>query len=242
MKKANRVIYSILILVMGLSVTACGKKATVPEESETVVETTVDPEEKFRIDKPIELEEPTKEVIGTDADGGKTGLTADGEIAYDAGHYGDLGKSVFDNLAGAWVKGNITDEPALRKVMEVTYGDFNNKENLTQEILAMPRNTQPTQVAQETQSADTGKKAETKAQTQSEKAPTKVETAQPVTQETAQPEGDYWSSLTPEQRAELEAEQQRRTEEALAHPAKVEDGGVGTPINADDAIAQWNWN
>jgi hypothetical protein len=54
--------------------------------------------------------------------------------------------------------------------------------------------------------------------------------------------GDYWSSLTPEQRAELVAEQQRRTEEALAHPAQVGDGGTGTPINADDAAAKWGWN
>lgn len=228
MRKANKVLLSILILVVGLSVSACGKKVSAPEESETVVETTVDPEEKFKIDKPIELEEPTKEVIGTDADGGKTGLTADGEIAYDSGPYGDLGKSTFDNLAGAWVKGNITDEAALREVMDVTYGDFNNKETLTKEILAMPRNTQPTQVAKETQQA----KTETKSQSQTQTAPAPTK-AQPVPQETA---------VSPDWTPEDEARMQEQLKEWKEHPAKVEDGGVGTPINADDVIAQWDWN
>ncbi|WP_024348119.1 hypothetical protein [Lacrimispora indolis] len=186
------------------------------------------------MDIPLVLEDPTKEVIGTDADGGETGLKEDGEIAYNAGPYGDLGKSTFDALAGAWVKGNITTEASLREIMDATYGDFSNKEALTKEILAMPRNTQPTQVAQETQSAPQETKSETKSQSQSGTAtpPTKADTTQPATQE----QETY--AVTPEQQAEYD----KFWQEARENPAKVGDGGVGTPINGDDAAAKWGWN
>ncbi|WP_156882361.1 hypothetical protein [Lacrimispora indolis] len=200
------------------------------------------------MDIPLVLEDPTKEVIGTDADGGETGLTEDGEIAYDSGPYGDLGKSTFDALAGAWVKGNITTEASLREIMDATYGDFSNKEALTKEILAMPRNAQPTQVAQETQSAPQETKSETKSQSQSGTAtpPTKADTTQPTNsgaQSTA-PATDYWSSLTPEQRAELEAEAEKNRQYDLAHPAQGD--GSGTPGNndwvTDNPAEQWGWN
>lgn len=234
-KKVRLVIVAGGLLLLGL--VGCAKQTSAPVET-TVVESTVDPEEKFKIDKPIELEEPTKEVLGTDADGGKTGLTADGEIAYDSGPYGDLGKSTFDNLAGAWVKGNIPDEADLREIMDFTYGDFNNKEALTQEILAMPRNTQPAQVAKETEQAKTETKSQSQAQTQTATAPTKAETAQPVPQE---PEtGSY--NITPEEQAEYD----KFWQEAKEHPAQVGDGGTktgtGPEWDYDSAASGWDWN
>lgn len=215
----------------------CSKKQSAPVES-TQVETTVDPEEQFKVDIPLVLEDPTKEVIGTDADGGETGLKEDGEIAYNAGPYGDLGKSTFDALAGAWVKGNIPDEPALREVMDVTYGDFSNKEALTKEILAMPRNTQPTQVAQETQSAPQETKSETKSQSQSGTAtpPTKADTTQPATQE----QETY--AVTPEQQAEYD----KFWQEAKENPANFGSGGTktgtGPEWDYDSVAGQWDWD
>lgn len=215
----------------------CSKKQSAPVES-TQVETTVDPEEQFKVDIPLVLEDPTKEVIGTDADGGETGLTEDGEIAYDSGPYGDLGKTTFDALAGAWVKGNITTEASLREIMDATYGDFSNKEALTKEILAMPRNEQPTQVAQETQSAPQETKSETKSQSQSGTAtpPTKADTTQPATQE----QETY--AVTPEQQAEYD----KFWQEARENPAKVGSGGTktgtGPEWDYDSVAGQWDWD
>lgn len=239
MRRTKRIVYLLVITgLLGLS--GCSKKESAPVET-TQVETTVDPDEKFKVDIPIEIEDSTKEVIGTDADGGTTGLTYNGEIAYNSGRYGDLGKDVFNNLASAWVQGIIKDEADLRENMDAYYGDFNNKESLTKEILAMSRDAQPTQLARETKPASTDNKTETKSQSQSgtENIPTKADTAQPTNSGT-----DYWSSLTPEQQAELEAEAEKNRQYDLAHPAKVDDvSGVGNNDWVHDNPAeQWGWN
>ena len=219
----------------------CSKKESAPTET-TQVETTADPEDQFKVDIPLEIVDTTKEVIGTDADGGTTGLTYNGEIAYNSGRYGDLGKEVFENLASAWVQGIIKDEADLRETMDVTYGDFNNKESLTKEILAMARETQPTQLAKETKPANTDNKAETKSQSQSETAtpPTKADTAQTTNSDT---DTYHWEpSTSPDWTPEDEARMQAQLKEWEENPAQGGDGGTGTPINADDAAAKWGWN
>jgi hypothetical protein len=219
----------------------CSKKESAPTET-TQIETTVDPEEKFKVDIPLEIVDTTKEVIGTDADGGTTGLTYNGEIAYNSGRYGDLGKDVYDGLVDAWVKGIFKNEAELRETMDSVYGNLNTKEELTKEILATPRDTQPTQLAKETKPASTDNKAETKSQSQSETAtpPTKADTAQPTNSNTAT---YHWEpSTSPDWTPEDEARMQAQLKEWEENPAQVGDGGTGTPINADDAAAKWGWN
>lgn len=231
MRRTKRIVYLLVITgLLGLS--GCSKKESAPAET-TQVETTVDPEEKFKVDIPIEIEDSTKEVIGTDADGGTTGLTYNGEIAYNSGRYGDLGKDVFNNLASAWVQGIIKDEADLRETMDVTYGDFNNKESLTKEILAMPRGTQPTQLAKETKPASTDNKSETKSQSQSgtENTPTKADTAQ--------------TEVSPDWTTEDEARMQAQLKEWEANPAQFGTGGDKSgDLNwdPDEAAGQWGWN
>lgn len=242
------------VVLMMLGASGCSAKQTVAPAETSVVETTVDPEEKFKIDKPIDLEEPTKEVVGTIEGGGEIGVKPNGETVYDMGKYGDLGKEVFDNLAKAWVNRNIPDEASLNDVMDATYGNFNGKEALKQEILAMERNPEETKPAetqpQATQPAKTNpgnsnnpgngnshsgsnKGNSNNAQTP---ASTKANTPQAPTQAQTPPPA---STVTPEQRAEYE----RRAREAKENPPEVKEINpiLGPVDELEDAAGQWDW-
>lgn len=241
MKKANRVIYSILILVMGLSVTACGKKATVPEESETVVETTVDPEEKFKINKEIVLEPQTKEVVETLEGGGEIGVKSNGETVYDMGRYGEPGEAVFNHIASAWVKRNISDEPELRGVMSATFGELSTKEELTKEILAMERESQ---AVSETKAL--ANNSDNKSDSQSGKTNTQNNTSstQPTQGQTVTSGGQsVESSFSPDWTPEDEAEWKKTKEEWVANQPEVTNRGGGDKMDwdPDEAPGQWNW-
>ena len=242
------------LIFLGLSATGCSAKPTaVPAES-TQVETTVDPEEKFRVDIPLELEDPTTEVVETIEDGGEIGVTANGETVYSFGKYGELGKTVFDNLASSWVHWKIADEAALRQVMDATYGDLSTKEELTQEILAMERDAQSNPAPTET-------KAETPAPQESKPAlqPTKPANTTPtksanesnnnnstpttVSQEQNTP-APTSSNYTPEQIAKMKEEAERRMQEDKARQSAPSNNGVSTDPNQDfdSAAGQWDWD
>lgn len=238
------------LVLLALGATGCSAKPTaVPAES-TQVETTVDPEEKFRVDIPLELEDPTTEVVETIEDGGEIGVTANGETVYSFGKYGELGKTVFDNLASSWVHWKIADEAALRQVMDATYGDLSTKEELTQEILAMERDAQSNPATAETK-AETPAPQESKPATQLTKpantTPTKTtnesnsnnSTPTTVSQEqnTPAPTSSTW---TPEKEAEL----QRRRQEAKARQSAPHNDGVriDPTQDFDSAAGQWDWD
>ncbi|WP_024344995.1 hypothetical protein [Lacrimispora indolis] len=236
------------LVLLALGATGCSAKPTaVPAES-TQVETTVDPEEQFKVDIPLELEDPTTEVVETIEDGGEIGVTANGETVYSFGKYGELGKTVFDNLASSWVHWKIADEAALRQVMDATYGDLSTKEELTQEILAMERDAQSNPATAETK-AETPTPQESKPATQPTKptnesnnnsnntTPTTVSQEQNIPAQTS-------SNYTPEQIAKMKEEAERRRQEDLANKPEEEDRGVdiGQDQDFDSAAGQWDWD
>lgn len=220
------------LILLGLSVSGCSARQTMAS-----VETTV-------VDAPLELDDPTTEVVETIEDGGEIGVTANGETVYSFGKYGELGKTVFDNLASSWVHWKIADEAALRQAMDATYGDLSTKEELTQEILAMERDAQSNPAPAET-------KAETPATKPSEttKKPSTKETTAPSKNSNSTPETksqeqttvqEQPSGLTPEQKAE----QQRRIDEQIANQPKSENGEVRIDPTQDftSGAGQWDWD
>ena len=230
---------------MMLGASGCSAKQTSAPVETSAVETTVDPEERFKIDKPLDLDEPTKEVVGTIEGGGEIGVKPDGETVYDMGKYGDLGEEAFKNLAGAWVNRNIPDEKALREVMDATYGNFNGKEALTQEILAMERVPEATQPAETQPQATKPAPAETKSgnsntpgkgnsnngSNKGNQTPTKANTPAP----TQAPS----TTLSPEQ----QAERQRRIDDSKKNQPTIKDvqPELGPVDELDDAAGQWGW-
>lgn len=230
------------VVLMMLGASGCSAKQTSAPVETSAVETTVDPEERFKIDKPLDLDEPTKEVVGTIEGGGEIGVKPNGETVYDMGKYGDLGEEAFKNLAGAWVNRNIPDEKALREVMDATYGNFNGKEALTQEILAMERNPEATQPAEtqpqatapaETKSGNSNTPGKGNSNNGSNKGnqtptPTKANTPAP----TQAPANNNYDADIETKLNELEKNQ-----------PTIEEGKPGLPSSKDmeDAAGQWGW-
>ncbi len=220
-------------VLLAIGSTACLAKQTLAPIESTQVETTV----------------PTTEVIETFENGDEIGLTTDEETVYAFDKYGELGKSAFDNLAGAWVKGYITDETALREIMDVTYGDLPTKEELTQEILAMERDAQTNTTPTETK-AETPAPQESKPATQPTKpvntTPTKPanesnnnnSTPTTVSQEqnAPAPTSSTWT-------AEDEARMQARLKEWDTNKPEEENRGVDIGQDQDfDSAGQWDWD
>lgn len=188
-----------MVLALGLLATGCGKKEAIPVES-TQVETVGETQDPYSLgNKDVHLEETTVVSDTLALNGSETvevGVYASGDKSYTFDRYGDLGKGVFDGVATQWVNWVIEDEPALRTVMDETYGALPTKEELTQEILAMQRTNrgltaqhtpQETQ-SQETQAqvAETKAPTETKAQVAETKAPV-AETKAPVAETQSAP-------------------------------------------------------
>lgn len=138
--------------------TACNSKS-VPSyntDIETTQESTEDPFSLGDIEVKVPETEPETEpsietVIATIEDGGLIGVSATGETVYDMGRYGDLGKTFFDSIANSWINWTIETESDLRVIMDTSYGNLHTKEELTQEILAMERDSKPQAHVQETQ-------------------------------------------------------------------------------------------
>lgn len=222
----------LILLVLGS--TAYSAKQTIAPVESTQVETTV----------------TSTEVIETIEDDGEIGLTADGETVYSFGKYGELGKTVFDNFASAWVKGIITDEASLREIMDLNYGDLSNKEELTQEILAMERDPQ-TQVAEEAQPSTQESKPATQPTKPASTTPTKSanesnsnnSTPTTVSQEQNTP-APTSSNYTPEQIAKMKEEAERRMQEDKARQSAPHNDGVRIDPNQDfdSAAGQWDWD
>lgn len=230
-RKVKRlIVMSGVLILLVLGSTAYSAKQTIEPVESTQVETTV----------------TSTEVIETIEDDGEIGLTADGETVYSFGKYGELGKTVFDNFASAWVKGIITDEASLREIMDLNYGDLSNKEELTQEILAMERDPQ-TQVAEEAQPSTQESKPATQPTKPTSTTPTKSanesnsnnSTPTTVSQEQNIP-APTSSTWTPEQEAEAQAWKQ----EAKEKQSKPSNNGVSTDPNQDfdSAAGQWDWD
>lgn len=201
------------------------------------VETTV-------VDAPLELDDPTTEVVETIEDGGEIGVTANGETVYSFGKYGELGKTVFDNLASSWVHWKIADEAALRQVMDATYGDLSTKEELTQEILAMERDAQtppaPAETKAETPATKPSETTAIKPSTKETTAPSKNNNSTQETKSQEQNTQPIKSSLTPEEEAEVK----RQQEEYIRNQPKSENGEVRIDPTQDfnSGAGQWDWD
>ena len=250
-KKAKRlIVVTGALILLALGATGCTAKQTAAPAQTVITETTADPEDQFKVDIPLEIEDPTK-VVETLEDGGTISTYASGETVYSTGRYGDLGKDVFDGIADMWVKWIFNDEAELRETMDSVYGSYSMKEELTQEILAMTRETQATEATKATQPTKSNTQ-ETKgnsnnttptkpATTAPTQAPAQTQPASTGNQNT-QPTAS--TNLTPEQVAELQREAEKRLQEDLSHPAKVEDGGAGDNDDwiKDNPAGKWNWD
>ena len=165
------------------------------------------------------------------------------------GRFGEPGEAVFNHIASAWVKRNIPDEPALREVMDVTFGELSTKEELTKEILAMNREAEPS--AQSQANAETkvlaNNNSDMKSDSQSGKTntqnntkstePTQVQTETTGVQ-SAEP------AVSPDWTPEDEARMQKTQEEWVANQPVVESGGSKAgkmDWDPDEAPGQWNW-
>lgn len=85
--------------------------------------------------------------------------------------YGELGKEVWDHEANLWVTHGFETEAELREDMNALYGDLSTKEELIQDILALPRDPAPeTQTPTQQESLIV---PETQPQAQSQAQPTK---------------------------------------------------------------------
>lgn len=177
-----------MVLALGLLATGCGNKEAIPVES-TQVETVAETQDPYSLgNKDVHLEETTvasDTLALNESETVEVGVYASGDKSYTFDRYGDLGKGVFDGVATQWVNWVIEDEPALRTVMDETYGALTTKEELTQEILAMQRTDRGLTVQHAPQ--ETQPPTETKAQVAETKAPTETkaqvaETKAPVTE------------------------------------------------------------
>lgn len=248
-KKAKRlIVVAGALILLALGSTGCTAKQTAAPAQMVVTETTADPDEKFKVDIPLELEDPTKEVIETIEGGGEIGKTATGETVYSMGKYGDLGKEAFDNLASSWTKWIIKDEAELREIMDITYGNLSTKEELTQEILALPREsqTQSTESTKATTSPKSNGGQETKPATTTPTKPSTTQTTQ-APQATAPANNNGGNQgqntapgLTPEQQEEV----RRLKEEDKAKQTAPDNRGVdtGQGQDFDSSAGKWDWN
>lgn len=249
MRKAS---YSILLLVASalLVVSGCSRKTTSDFDETTAVETTED-EHRFEVNIPLNLEEgtkATKEVVETIEGGGEIGLTSDGTMVYNMGKFGEPGEAVFNHIASAWVKWNIPDEPALREVMDVTFGELSTKEELTKEILAMDREAQPSAQSQaNTETKVLANNSDTNSDSQSGKTNTQnntksTQTTQAQTDTTGVQSAE--PTVSPDWTPEDEARMQKTKEEWVANQPVVESGGSKAgkmDWDPDEAPGQWNW-
>jgi hypothetical protein len=221
-KKAKRLIIVAELLVLGSTgLTACTAKQTVAPVQTVITETTADPE--------VSTSEEEETIHGE----GEVGLTEQEETVYSMDKYGELGKDVFDGFVKMWVKGIFKDEAELRETMDLTYGNLSTKEELTQEILAMPRETQP----KATEPAKTNTPTKSKPQeTKSKNTTTPTQPANTGNQNT-QPAN---SGLTPEQKAE----QERRIQEVKDNKPKEENRGVDADPSQDfnSSASKWTWD
>lgn len=232
------------VVLMMLGASGCSAKQTSAPVETSAVETTVDPEERFKIDKPLDLDEPTKEVVGTIEGGGEIGVKPNGETVYDMGKYGDLGEEVFNNLAQAWVNRNIPDEASLRAGMDATYGNFNGKEALTQEILAMERVPEATQTAETQPQATKPAPAETKSGNSNTPGKGNSNNGSNKGNQTPTPTKANTPAPTQAQTPPVTNEQvEKQLEEWKQNQPTIEEGKPGLPSSKDmeDAAGQWGW-
>lgn len=241
-KHKHLVVITGLLMMIGL--TACGRYKDIAPEGNTDINVTVeesieDPFSLNNVEVKIPESDPSIEsVIETMEDGGEIGISSDGETVYDFGKYGPLGKDMYNDIAEAWVNWSLETEEDLRIVMDTTYDSLNNKEELTQDILAMTRNERPelqqTQPEQETQQiVQKTEQPAQEIQEQKKIAQPKQET-QTAVQETQAPSQQQQTQPP----AELPAEIQARVD---ANQAWQENGGVevgGAPSN----VTEWDYD
>lgn len=210
----------LLITIVILSITGCSRKSSVTEQT-TAIETTV-----------------TMETKGSD----NTSLSAESETTSEADIYGNLGKEFFqNNVITNWKNYTIPDEQTLRERMDTVYGDLSTKEDLIQEVLATPRDPQPTQSA-ETQAAETQTQPQGGSNTNggNSNTTTPKETKNTTPKETkSNTTATQAPAVDPSKKAEVDA----KIKEWENTPAHVDDqrGGSAPKRDADDAVKQWQW-
>lgn len=193
-----------VVLAFGVFVTGCSSKAEVPVES-TQVETVMETEDPFSLGgKEIAIEEtqaPTVAVIGEE-EGTQIGVTAEGETQYHFDKYGPLGKEVWEEIAYQWTSYALNTEDELRIIMDATYGNMSTKEELTQDILALPRNEHNEGLSAQSQPQAQAQAQESKPSTQAPK-PTQPQETKPAPQQPQQSQQQQ-----PQQQPQEQAPQQ----------------------------------
>lgn len=243
-ERKNRHLVVVAGLIMVLGLTACGgHKDTIPEDNTdfnvAVEESTDDPYSLNNVEVKIpETEATIESVVETMEDGGQIGVSSDGETVYDFGKYGPLGKDMYNDIVEAWVTWSLETEEDLRIVMDATYDSLSNKEELTQDILAMTRNERPE--LQQTQTEEETRQIVQKTEQPAQETQEQKKTAQPkqetqVTVQETQASPQQQQSQPP---AELPPEIQARVD---ANQSWQESGGVevgGAPSN----VTEWDYD
>lgn len=241
-----------MVLALGLLATGCGKKEAIPVES-TQVETVAETQDPYSLgNKDVHLEETTvasDTLALNESETVEVGVYASGDKSYTFDRYGDLGKGVFDGVATQWVNWVIEDEPALRTVMDETYGALPTKEELTLEILAMQRSDRglTAQLApQETQPPTETKAqvAETKAPPTETKAPvTETQPAPVETQAPAPQQTEPAPTQAPTQADPNDGFAEHRDEILASQAEKVRQPGSKAPdYDVDEPLQNIQWN
>ena len=181
-----------------------------------------------------------------------TSLSAESETTSEADIYGNLGKEFFEtNVLTNWKNYTIKDEKDLREIMDTLYENLSTKEDLIQEVLATPRDPQPTQSQPaETQAAETQTQPQGGSNTnggnsntttpKETKATTPKETKSNTTATKPAKSTLPPSSLSAEEQAELD---KIKAEDRAKSGSNVDDqGGAGVPNrDVDDAAKGWQW-
>lgn len=165
--------------------------------------------------------------------------------ATEADIFGDLGKEFFEqNIIANWKNHTIPDEQALRERIDIIYDDLSTKEDLVQEALATPRDAQPTQSqpteTQATQTPNSNTNGGSSNNGGSDNTTTSKETKATTPKETkSNTTATQAPAINPEKQAEID----KKYQDDLANPAKVDTTGGAGGVNegAEDAAKGWQW-
>lgn len=210
-----------IIMVLTISITACGSQAQAETPAPTTaIETTASTVEET-------TEEPTTEES-----------TEDGEVIASMGRYGEYGKEAYDLVLSMWLGYELETEEDLREAASSLLGSISkeNYEAIIAEILAMDRgqNQNANAVTQSQPApapAQSTPQSETKASAPTQSAPAEtqasVQPTQPAPEEELAP-----GALTIE-----EIERRKKEAGMAAHP----DVEIADPNGAGMGEGTFNW-
>lgn len=179
-----------------------------------------------------------------------TSLSAESETSDEADIYGNLGEDFFkQNIIANWKDYTIPDEKDLREIMDTIYENLSTKEDLIQEVLATPRDPQPTQSqpaeTQATQTPNSNNSTDGGSSNNGGNTMTPKETKATTPKETKSTNNGGNTAtqppaISPEKQAELD---KIKAEDRAKSGTNVDDsrGAGGVNEGAEDAAKGWQW-